>query len=109
MAAKKEQKNSGSIAMSTTGLGRTIVRPRITEKASDSIAKSNAYVFDVDRSASKQEIARAVRAFYKVTPVKVRTVPVRSKTVFVRGKFGQSSKGKKAYVYLKKGDSIEFV
>lgn len=103
MADKKVQKNI------TPKTHTTIIRPRITEKGSDVLQRNNAYVFDVLRKASKQDIMASVRTLYGVNPVKVRTVPVLSKTVFVRGKYGQTSRGKKAYVYLKKGDSIEFV
>jgi large subunit ribosomal protein L23 len=113
MALKKEQKNTevaeAPLNLEKVTLNQTMIHPRITEKATDLASNSNAYVFDVVRSATKKDISRAVASLYNVTPVKIRTVPVKSKTVFVRGKYGQTARGKKAYVYLKKGDSIEFV
>jgi len=81
---------------------------RVTEKATDLSAK-NAYVFNVDPRAGKKEIAAAVRAIYKVTPIRVSTLPVKGKTTFVRGKKGKTVGGKKAVVYLKEGDKIESV
>lgn len=86
-----------------------LLRPRITEKASQKAMDENVYVFEIPKSATKREVAKAVFDFYAVTPTKVAVVPVPRKSVFVRGKKGMTSGGKKAYVYLKKGDKIEFV
>ncbi len=83
-------------------------RPRITEKASIS-AEKGVFVFEIDPAASKKAVAHAVKELYKVTPVKVATVTTPAKRVFVRGKWGKKVGIKKAYVYLKKGDTIEFV
>jgi len=44
-----------------------------------------------------------------VKPEKVRVAAIPAKKVFVRGKKGVKSGGKKAYVYLKKGDKIELI
>ena len=82
--------------------------PRITEKASNN-AEQNVYTFDVSPSANKTEISKAVFAFYKIKPVKVNVLPVPHKKTFSRGKKGVRGGGKKAFVYLKKGDKIEFV
>ena len=46
---------------------------------------------------------------YKVSPMKVRIVNLPAKKVFVRGKWGEKTSVKKAYVYLKKGDKIEII
>ena len=86
-----------------------LLRPRITEKAALSADKSGVYVFEVMPKATKKAIAASVKAAYKVTPVKVRTAKIAPKAVFVRGKHGVKSGGKKAYVYLKKGDKIELL
>lgn len=86
-----------------------LLRPRITEKAALSADRNNVYVFEVDENATKPSIAASVRALYKVTPVKVRTTKIAPKAVFVRGKHGVKRGGRKAYVYLKKGDKIELL
>ena len=98
---------SSAVSFSTDA--KVLIRPRITEKASDRAANANVYVFDVARDATKRQIESAVAHLYKIKPTKIAMVPVPAKKVFVRGKIGHTAKGKKAYVYLKKGDKIEFV
>lgn len=86
-----------------------LTAPRITEKATDLVAK-NVYTFDVASSATKSEIIKAVKAAYKVTPLSVRTITIPTKVTMPRGRRGKpgtKAGGKKAYVYLKKGDKIE--
>lgn len=89
-------------------LSHVILRPHITEKATQTSEK-NVYVFQIAPKATKKDVAHAVTEFYKVTPVKVSTVTIPATNTFVRGKRGVSSGYKKAYVYLKKGDKIEIV
>ncbi|MSR87640.1 MAG: 50S ribosomal protein L23 [Candidatus Zambryskibacteria bacterium] len=86
-----------------------LIRPRITEKAAIGADKSNVYVFEVAMNATKPSITASVKASYKVTPIKVRVATIPDKAVFVRGKRGVKRGGKKAYVYLKKGDKIELL
>ncbi|MFA6158716.1 MAG: 50S ribosomal protein L23 [Candidatus Paceibacterota bacterium] len=82
--------------------------PRVTEKASVLHEKNNVYTFNVAVSANTQQIAHAIRAAYKVTPLKVSVVSIPAKAMFARGRKGKTVGAKKAYVYLKKGDVIEF-
>jgi large subunit ribosomal protein L23 len=82
--------------------------PRITEKASNLLGQ-NVYTFDVTDSATKAEIKKAVFAMYKVHAVKVNVLPVPKKNVMYRGRPGSKKGGRKALVYLKAGDKIEFV
>ena len=89
-------------------LASMILRPRVTEKATMS-AENGVYVFEVSKDSTKTKIAKAVAAMYKVTPLKVRVVSLPAKCVFVRGKWGEKTGIKKAYVYLKKGDKIEII
>ena len=81
-------------------------QPRITEKATVS-AEGGAYVFDVFPRATKGDVVRAVKELYHVTALKVRIAAIPRKSVFVRGRVGVKGGGKKAYVYLKKGEKIE--
>lgn len=85
-----------------------IIRPRVTEKAT-TVAESGIYVFEVEKDTSKKEIAAAIKNLYKVSPVKINIVKIPRKQVFVRGKKGFKAGGKKAYVYLKKGEKIEII
>ena len=91
-------------------LSWVLLRPRITEKATDMNA-ARAYVFDVAPSANKTQIKAAVRAVYKVTPVKVRVVSVKAKRIqnARTGVAGTKPGGKKAYVYLKAGEAINIM
>jgi len=109
---KKEPKVAKKEASSTTTLASSahiLLRPRVTEKASESAMNKNVYVFDVAKSTTKEDVRRAIVEFYKVSPLKIAMVKVPSKQVFVRGKYGTRGSGKKTYVYLKKGDKIEIV
>jgi large subunit ribosomal protein L23 len=85
-----------------------IRRPHISERASDEAAKG-VYVFEVAPHATKPEIRAAVAALFKVTPIKIRTVTKHAKTIMMKGRPGTRRGGKKAYVYLKKGEKIEIV
>ena len=80
---------------------------RITEKASMQQV-GNVYTFDVASDATKRDIVRAVLALYKVKPVKVATVMVPEKKVrnMKTGKMGVKKGSKKAYVFVKQGETI---
>ena len=71
--------------------------------------EQNVYTFDVSSSANKTEIKKVIFTLYKVKPVRVNILPVPYKQTFSKGKKGMRGGGKKALVYLKKGDKIEFV
>ncbi len=86
-----------------------LLRPRITEKAAIGADRSGVYVFEVTPKSTKKDISASVKAIYKVEPVRVRTASIPDKKVFIRGKWGVRKGGKKAYVYLKKGDKIELL
>lgn len=85
-----------------------IIGPHVTEKAAYA-AEKNTYVFDVTDTANKIEIKKAIKAAYKVTPIKIAIVVSKPRAVVFRGRKGTQSGSKKAYVYLKKGDTIEIV
>jgi len=87
----------------------TIIKnPRVTEKASFA-QEQNVYTFDIAQSANKTEIKKAIFTLYKVHPVKVNVLSVPKKTIMSKGKEGVKGGGRKALIYLKKGDKIEFI
>jgi len=86
-----------------------IKKPRITEKSGLQAESANVYAFEVTEKANKKNIAKAIKELYKVTPVKVNITNLPAKIIFARGKSGRRAGIKKALVYLKKGDKIEFV
>jgi large subunit ribosomal protein L23 len=106
-----EEKAVEAVAAQSVGVrsdvSHVLKNPRITEKASLH-QNTGVYTFDVAQSATKTQIAHAVREVYKVSPQKVRIVQVPSKTTRSArtGRAGVKSGGKKAYVYLKNGESI---
>jgi ribosomal protein L23 len=89
--------------------GNIIIRPRVTEKAAVLSEKQGRQVcvFEVSARANSRTVAEAVMALYKVVPVKVAVLRVPPKKSFVKGRVSYGKTGYKAYVYLKKGDSIE--
>ncbi len=87
----------------------TILRPRITEKSALAAETLNAYVFEIGPKATKAHVAKAIAELYKVVPVRVNIVKLPSKKVISKGKTGRTRAVKKAYVYLKKGDTIEIL
>ena len=84
----------------------TILAPIITEKAT-LLSEQNKVVFRVADDASKDEIAAAVEALFKVKVVKVNTLNVKGKTKRFRGVMGRRSDVKKAIVTLAEGQSID--
>lgn len=72
--------------------------------------ESPKYVFVVDRTAKKPEIAKALEEIYKeknIKVVSVNTINVKAKPRRVRGRSGEKSSFKKAIVTLEKGDSLD--
>ena len=71
------------------------------------LAPSNVYVFEIDPRATKADVRHAVKKEFNVVPLKIRTVLTPAKKVFQRGKVGQKSAVKKAYVYIQEGQKLE--
>lgn len=80
----------------------------ISEKATD-LSKLNQYVFKVSAKANKNEIKKAIEAFFKVDVVSVRIINMPSKKRR-RGKISGWKKGyKKAIVKIKPDQKIEII
>lgn len=111
VSSKKQQSSAGS-TVSKSNYSRNVesvlLRPRITEKATFSSEKG-AYVFEIAVNATKNDVRTAIKHFYNVTPVKVNIVqiPRKKRMTKSRGVVGMTSAGKKAYVYVKSGDTID--
>lgn len=91
-------------------LTTVIAGPRLSEKTVN-LGEQNVYTFNVRRDATKFQVRDAVKALYNVTPVKVNIVNKKPGKRFVgsRGRTKHVKGMKKAYVYLKRGDSISLV
>jgi large subunit ribosomal protein L23 len=83
-----------------------VLAPVITEKAT-LLSEQNKVVFRVAADASKDEIAAAVEALFKVNVTKVNTLNTKGKTKRFRGIKGKRSDVKKAIVTLQDGQSID--
>lgn len=111
---RKEEKKmpaQDSLLRHSTDLSQVLVRPRVTEKAT-LCAERGVYVFDISPKANKRDVFRAIKALYNVEPKKIRVAKVPRKLVHVKGtrnKVGFKSGGKKAYVYVREGDTIDIV
>jgi large subunit ribosomal protein L23 len=66
------------------------------------------YCFEIDPRANKTQVSKAIQHVYKFAPKKVNIVNIPAKSVRNRrtGKIGTTAAVKKAYVFLKKGDTI---
>ena len=88
---------------------KLIKKPHVTEKSQTATTRVlPVYTFEIGPNVNKTQVVAEVKRQFKVTPVKVRTVTLPRKRVFVRGKWGMKAGMKKALVFLKKGDKIEF-
>ena len=83
---------------------------RITEKAVKQ-GDQNVYTFNIRRDATKFLVRDAVKALYNVTPVKVNIVNKKPahRLSGSKNRLVKVPGAKKAYVYLKKGDTINLV
>ena len=108
MATTKIKKNKKADVVevkTATPKSSVVLGPRITEKSARSSEKG-IYVFNVSAKTNKSEIKKAIKSLYGVTPVKISITIIADKAVIRRGVEGTKAGGKKAVVYLKKGDTI---
>ena len=89
-----------------------LIKPIITEKATDMSELSNCFSFVVKKGANKIEVKEAVESSYGVTVKNVRTMnyPVYRSTKYTKKGLVSSAKGayKKAIVQLADGENIDF-
>lgn len=85
-----------------------IRRPLMTEKTTGQKEAANQFSFEVERTANRIEIKKAVERIFKVQVSQVRTMQVKGK-VKRRGKhLGKRRDWKKAVVTLLPGERIDF-
>ena len=92
-----------------------IVRPVVTEKSNDELQLGK-YTFEVNKKATKVQIAKAVEKLFEVKVLNVNTMIVKGKTKRVRYQEGKTPDWKKAIVtidtnpseqtYLAKGGKV---
>lgn len=109
LVAKDEAVSSVKKEGKGLDLGMVLVRPHVTEKASD-LSEKGVYVFEINKLANKMHVRQAVERMFKVTPEKIAIVTGKTKLMRNRNNNRvevKKSGVKKAMVYLKKGDKIE--
>ena len=87
---------------------QVVLRPLITEKGTHQFTHHNAYPFEVNLWATKEQIKAAVEELFNVRVTKVRTQNRIGKKRRYRFRFGQMPNWKKAIVTLHEEDRIEF-
>ncbi|MBG7613557.1 50S ribosomal protein L23 [Polaribacter sp. BAL334] len=89
-----------------------LIKPIITEKATNDSEVNNRYSFIVAKKANKLEIKSAVQSAYGVSIESVKTLnyPVQKSTKYTKKGLVTGVKGgfKKAIVQLAEGESIDF-
>lgn len=88
-----------------------LIKPIITEKATNDSELNNRYTFQVNVKSNKVEIKKAVEKAYGVSVEKVRTINVRPdrSTKFTKTgiQHGKTNAVKKAIVQLAEGEVID--
>jgi len=87
---------------------QVVLQPLITEKGTHQFTHHNAYPFQVNPWATKDQIKAAVEELFNVRVEKVRTQNRIGKQRRYRSKLGRLSTWKKAIVTLHEEDKIEF-
>src|SRR5919197_4795455 len=87
---------------------QVILQPLITEKGTHQFTHRNAYPFQVNLWATKEQIKAAVQELFGVRVEKVRTQNRLGKKRRYRYKVGRLPNWKKAIVTLHEEDRIEF-
>ena len=83
-----------------------IKKPIITEKATMA-SENGAVVFQVAMDATKPQIKEAIEAVFGVKVKAVNTVIAKGKVKKFKGRPGERSDKKKAYVTLEEGNTID--
>lgn len=76
-----------------------IIRPVVTEKSNDELQQGK-YTFEVNKKATKVDIAKAVEKLFEVKVLKVNTMTVKGKNRRVGYHVGKTSDWKKAIVTI---------
>ena len=85
-----------------------ILRPLVTEKGMHKATRNNAYAFEVNRMASKDDVRRAVEELFEVKVVSVNTQNRQGKPRRSRNNVGRTKAWKKAIVKLDPEHRIDF-
>lgn len=85
-----------------------LLRPLVTEKSIHRSTRNNAYAFEVNRNATKEDVKKAVEELFNVVVVAVRTQNRKGKPRRHRFHLGYTKNWKKAIVTLHPDHRIDF-
>ncbi len=87
---------------------QVIVKPLVTEKGMHRSTRNNAYAFEINRLATKDDVKRAVESLFEVKVLKVATQNRKGKPRRTRFRGGVTKDWKKAIVTLDAEHRINF-
>ncbi len=87
---------------------QVIVKPLVTEKGMHKSTRNNAYAFEINRLATKEDVKRAVESLFEVKVVKVATQNRMGKVRRTKFRLGMTKDWKKAIVTLDGESRINF-
>lgn len=87
---------------------QVLLRPLVTEKGMHRSTRNNAYAFEINRLATKDDVKRAVESLFEVKVVKVATQNRKGKPRRTRFRGGVTKDWKKAIVTLDAEHRINF-
>ena len=86
---------------------QVVIKPLVTEKGMHRSTRCNAYAFEVNRLANKDDVRRAIEELFDVKVLKVHTQNRKGKPRRTRMRFGFTRDWKKAIVTLHPEHHIE--
>ncbi|MEQ8846965.1 50S ribosomal protein L23 [Botrimarina sp.] len=87
---------------------QVIIKPLVTEKGVHKSTRNNAYTFEINKLATKEDVRRAVEKLFDVKVVKVATQNRKGKFRRTRFRLGRTADWKKAIVTLDEEHRIDF-
>ncbi len=87
---------------------QVILRPLVTEKGMHRSTRYNAYAFEINRQANKDDVRRAVEELFNVKVLRVHTQNRKGKPRRTRFSSGHTKDWKKAIVTLHSENRIDF-
>ena len=85
-----------------------ILRPLVTEKGMHRSTRYNAYAFEINRQATKDDVKRAIEELFSVKVLKVHTQNRKGKPRRTKFRAGRTKDWKKAIVKLDAEHRIDF-
>lgn len=87
---------------------QVILRPLVTEKGMHRSTRYNAYAFEVNKLATKDDVRRAIEELFEVKVIRVHTQNRKGKPRRTRFRSGRTKDWKKAIVKLDPEHRIDF-